>query len=152
MPFAAMLRSVKNWRLICFQCIVEKLWGGTEVKFKSRRATFAAPDNTQYRYRDGSVVDASVGYHPHRSTRFRNWGVEVASAVAARQLPELYRDRSECCGCTACEFVCPKSAISMEPDEEGFLYPVVNAGACVRCDRCESACAFKAVLVDRWEP
>lgn len=97
-------------------------------------------------------MDVSAGYHPHLSTRFRNWGAEVAPAVAARPLPELYRDRSECCGCTACEFACPRGAISMEPDEEGFLYPVVDAAVCIRCGRCEGACAFKATLVDRWEP
>ncbi len=119
--------------------------------FTPRRG-FTPPDNAPYRYRDGSQVDASPGYHPHASTRFRNWGAEVPPAVTKRDLPELYRDRSECCGCTACEFACPRGAISMEPDEEGFLYPVVDAAVCVRCGRCEGACAFKATLVDRWEP
>lgn len=115
--------------------------------FTPRRG-FVPPDNAPYRYRDGSAVDASPGYHPHRSTRFRNWGTEVAAAVAGRPLPELYRDRSECCGCTACAAACPRDAISMEPDEEGFLYPVVDAALCVRCGGCERACAFKGALLD----
>lgn len=34
--------------------------------------------------------------------------------------------KSSCCGCTACFNICPKNAISMQPDEEGFLYPVVD--------------------------
>lgn len=116
------------------------------------RKGFVPPDNTPYCYRDGSPVDASPGYHPHLSTRFRNWGAEVSAAVAKRELPELYRDRSECCGCTACAAVCPRDAITMESDEEGFAYPVVDVARCIRCMRCEGACVFKVALVERWSP
>lgn len=35
-------------------------------------------------------------------------------------------DKSKCCGCTACYNACPKSAISMQEDNEGFLYPTVD--------------------------
>lgn len=35
-------------------------------------------------------------------------------------------------------------AITMMPDEEGFLYPVVDAEICTRCYKCISVCAFKA--------
>lgn len=118
-------------------------------RFESERARFRAPDNAPYRYLDGSAVDNSPGYHPHLSTRFRDWGAEVTAAVAKRGLPELYRDRSECCGCTACEFACPRGAIAMEPDEEGFLYPVVDAAKCIRCGKCERACTFKETLLDK---
>ena len=119
--------------------------------FTSRRG-FTPPDNTPYSYRDGAQVDASPGYHQHASTRFRNWGAEVTAAVARRGLPELYRDRSECCGCTACAAVCPRGAITMEPDEEGFAYPVVDAALCIRCGRCVDACVFKEALTERWRP
>lgn len=118
---------------------------------KPRRG-FVPPDNVRYRYRDGSPVDSSPGYHPHVSTRFLNWDAEVRPGIAARELPELYRDRSECCGCTACAAVCPRDAISMEPDEEGFAYPVVNVALCIRCGRCMDVCAFKVALVERWQP
>lgn len=123
-----------------------------KIRSFSPRRGFTPPDNASYRYRDGSPVDTSPGYHPHFATRFRNWGAEVPSAVAKRRLPELYRDRSECCGCTACIAACPQDAIAMEPDEEGFGYPVVDAACCVRCMRCEDACVFKAALIERWRP
>ena len=29
-------------------------------------------------------------------------------------------EKSTCCGCTACESICPKQAITMQPDENGF--------------------------------
>lgn len=116
------------------------------------RGGVSSPDNARYRYRDGSRVDTSPGYHPHASTRFRNWDLEIPALIAKRELPELYRDRSECCGCSACAAVCPRNAIVMEPDEEGFSYPVVDASLCIRCQKCNAVCVFKTVLVNCWSP
>ncbi len=45
-----------------------------------------------------------------------------------------------CSGCSACANICPKNAISMEPDEEGFLYPVIHLESCVSCGKCEKVC------------
>lgn len=49
-------------------------------------------------------------------------------------------DKTKCCGCTACFNICPQKCISMEPDEEGFLYPIVNTDECIRCGMCEKVC------------
>lgn len=49
-------------------------------------------------------------------------------------------NKTDCCGCTACANICPKDAIVMEPDFEGFLYPKVLADKCVDCGLCEKAC------------
>jgi len=49
-------------------------------------------------------------------------------------------NKNECTGCGACVSVCPKKAITMQPDEEGFLYPAVNGDLCVECDLCEKRC------------
>lgn len=76
---------------------------------------------------------------PHGSMRYRNNDKGTEDKV----LPELYEDRANCCGCSACCAICPVRAIVMEPDEEGFLYPIVDAEKCIRCYRCTSACAFK---------
>lgn len=46
----------------------------------------------------------------------------------------------ECVGCGACENVCPVKAISMQENEEGFLYPVVDADLCVSCNKCNHVC------------
>lgn len=48
--------------------------------------------------------------------------------------------KSQCCGCTACEKVCPVQCISMQPDEEGFLYPVIQEDTCIHCKKCETVC------------
>lgn len=49
-------------------------------------------------------------------------------------------DKFNCCGCTACAAICPKSCISMKEDNEGFLYPTVDKEACVNCGACDRVC------------
>ena len=78
-------------------------------------------------------------YEPHRSTRY----LSVESDNHTKALPELYHERENCCGCSACFAICPANAIEMLPDEEGFLYPAVDAEKCIRCYRCISVCVFK---------
>lgn len=55
-------------------------------------------------------------------------------------MKKLHKEKSKCSGCSACEQVCPKHCIRMEPDAEGFLYPHVNHEECVDCGLCEKVC------------
>lgn len=50
------------------------------------------------------------------------------------------KNKENCCGCTACKNICPKGAIEMVPDEEGFLYPKVNHDKCIKCGLCKKVC------------
>lgn len=52
------------------------------------------------------------------------------------------QDKKQCAGCTACAASCPRKAISMVQDEEGFLYPVVAFDVCIDCGICNEVCAF----------
>lgn len=56
----------------------------------------------------------------------------------------LFKNKENCCGCGACYSVCPKSAITMQEDEEGFLYPIIEDQKCIQCKKCLSVCAFKS--------
>lgn len=49
-------------------------------------------------------------------------------------------DKTKCCGCTACFNACPREAITMAPDNEGFLYPKIDMYKCVDCGICENIC------------
>ena len=110
-------------------------------------------------HRDGGNVAS------HNSTRYLN----VNQAQNNKPLPELYKLKELCCGCSACLTACPMSsisnkelvkykfldssaqtedfyytgAISMLPDEEGFMYPTVDANMCIRCYKCLSVCPYK---------
>ena len=57
-----------------------------------------------------------------------------------REIPILYKRKEECCGCTACYAICPKEAISMVEDEEGFEYPKIDENKCVHCNKCLKVC------------
>lgn len=111
-----------------------------------------------YQYKDGTyLLDSSQPdsdndyeircqeYTPHESTRYVNIIInnDVDSFTIRNELPDIYIKREACCGCTACYSICPVNAIEMRPDEEGFLYPVVDATKCIRCYKCLSVCAFK---------
>ena len=53
-----------------------------------------------------------------------------------------------CSGCFACYNVCPKKAINMRLNEEGFFYPVINKVNCVDCGRCVSVCQLSDEKID----
>lgn len=60
-----------------------------------------------------------------------------------KTVPVLYKEKELCCGCTACFAICPKSAITMVEDEEGFDYPVIDEAKCIRCYMCIKVCPIK---------
>ena len=49
-------------------------------------------------------------------------------------------DKKDCCGCNACFDACPKKAISLKIDIEGFWYPEVDQSKCIECGLCETVC------------
>ena len=46
----------------------------------------------------------------------------------------------DCVGCGSCSHRCPFNAITMEYNQEGFLYPHVNQELCVNCGECLMYC------------
>ena len=45
-----------------------------------------------------------------------------------------------CTGCSACNSICPKKAITMLNSKEGFLYPKITKQNCIECNLCEKVC------------
>ena len=54
--------------------------------------------------------------------------------------PMLYYSKKQCCGCSGCFSICPKHAITMTDDMEGFKYPVIDYGKCISCLLCQKVC------------
>jgi len=49
-------------------------------------------------------------------------------------------DKNRCTGCGGCVNVCPKSALMLKSDDEGFWYPAIDRELCIDCKKCEKVC------------
>ena len=67
-------------------------------------------------------------------------------AYDEKKFPQLIKEN--CCGCTACYSICSRNSISMVADEEGFLYPEIAIGSCIKCYKCIKVCGFDALKGD----
>lgn len=59
---------------------------------------------------------------------------------------KLEQKNLTCCGCTACYAICPKSAITMQEDSEGFKYPAIDKSKCIDCGLCCKVCPLDKKL------
>lgn len=50
------------------------------------------------------------------------------------------KEKNKCCGCGACANKCPKRAIEMVEDKNGFLFPKINKELCIDCGLCNKVC------------
>lgn len=66
-----------------------------------------------------------------------------------REKIQLVENAAACCGCSACYAVCPKRAISMRENEEGFLYPQIDDERCIACKRCIAVCPLRRRLREK---
>ena len=55
-------------------------------------------------------------------------------------------ERNTCTGCHACMNICPKNAITMQADSEGFKYPVIDKDKCIDCGLCCKVCPLDIKL------
>lgn len=65
---------------------------------------------------------------------------EKGKEAPAREAGPLLADRTCCTGCSACAAACPKDAIALVRDGEGFAFPAVDPEKCVHCGICTSTC------------
>lgn len=49
-------------------------------------------------------------------------------------------EKNKCTGCSACYNICPKNAIEMVEDDEGYIYPKIDKEKCISCKLCEKVC------------
>lgn len=51
-----------------------------------------------------------------------------------------------CTACGACVNICGRSAVTLQEDKEGFLYPSIDSTLCVNCGLCQKACPVNREL------
>ena len=49
-------------------------------------------------------------------------------------------NKKDCTGCFACYNICPKNAIKMIHDDNGFIYPEIDIEKCINCNLCKKVC------------
>lgn len=52
----------------------------------------------------------------------------------------ICKEERICTGCTACASACHLKCITMQANDEGFLYPHVDENLCINCGNCERVC------------
>lgn len=57
--------------------------------------------------------------------------------MSKREILDLVKT---CTGCFACANCCPKDAISLPENSEGFYFPVIDNEKCIDCDLCDKVC------------
>ncbi|NMA84106.1 MAG: 4Fe-4S dicluster domain-containing protein, partial [Epulopiscium sp.] len=60
---------------------------------------------------------------------------------------ELFNQKKNCCNCAACMNICPKQAITIKTDEDGFSFPMINRDLCIECGLCNNVCAFQNIPI-----
>ena len=82
---------------------------------------------------DDSVVDDE-----EKSDSAQNEQVDAKNLRLIEKM--IANNRADCNGCEACANICPKNAIKIIRDAEGFYYPQINHELCVNCGRCSESC------------
>lgn len=55
---------------------------------------------------------------------------------------EKVYSKNKCSGCGICAQKCPKNAIDMVADQNGFIYPKIDQNKCIDCHLCQKVCGF----------
>ncbi len=56
---------------------------------------------------------------------------------------ELCNEKN-CCGCGLCVTICPKKAITLKENQDGYIYPIIDQSKCINCGLCKKKCIFQS--------
>ena len=120
--------------------ILTETWNDSPIDYKKTRERLLEEREYSTARLKEACEGASNGEIPVPAHRKEDLKLQQK---AVKGVPQLFSMRDECSGCTACMNICPANAITMKPDREGFLYPLIDNDKCVHCHKCLSVCPFK---------
>ncbi len=59
-------------------------------------------------------------------------------------------NNNNCTGCSACVNICPKQALSLRQDENGFFKPYLDKDKCIDCNLCENTCPLNGIKSENY--
>lgn len=93
---------------------------------------------------DWDSVDARIDEERRKSVDFLSSAVHSIECYATQHRLPSFPPTMTCCGCGACVAACPRGALSIQEDEQGFLQAEINRKLCVECGICARVCPFSS--------
>lgn len=89
---------------------------------------------------DYDSINIKVEKIRNDSATFLSESLKKATTQFKTQSSILNKVTDICCGCGACQLVCPKKAISIVKNKDGFYEYTCNEDMCIGCNICKRVC------------
>lgn len=106
-----------------------------KVLRKDENAFNSANSPVKPEQNSGKAAQGKTEQKPLTATNVRENKIRDDSIKTVECLYDKY-----CSGCGACANLCPKNAIEMKFNAEGFLQPSVDMSLCIECGICKKLC------------
>lgn len=92
---------------------------------------------------DYEKVKKKLSYERQQSLEYLNHSLkEAVSSSLTHKGQNNVNDNGVCCGCGACVTVCPRHAISIVKNDDGFWQYTIDDEKCTHCGKCNTVCPF----------
>lgn len=89
---------------------------------------------------DYTAVNKKLGLLKEESIQYLESCLDEADKFIKDNTNRIESIGDRCTGCGACASFCPKKAITLRQNCEGFYYPMVDAEKCIKCGKCDRIC------------
>lgn len=89
---------------------------------------------------DFEAVDEAVSSYRESSVKYLIRSLDEVYKEHVKEKNHVLYSCPLCCGCGACENVCPADAVKVGTDENGFIRAKVDEDKCIECGKCVSVC------------
>lgn len=115
---------------------------GLENRLLDHRKRHLHSDEVQCAFEEANVV---LENYRCKSLDFLKEALYSAAEFPVEQERGEYRITKLCCGCGACEGVCPQKAITTKLDGEGFQHYSIDQEKCIHCGKCKTVCPMNEI-------
>lgn len=109
--------------------------GSELVRYDSRELKSVKLDKNTVENIRKTLSESSVGY-------LRNALEGVENHLRTKQINAVTKVNTLCCGCGACQAVCPTGSVKIEMNGDGFYTAILDESKCVSCGKCVSVCPY----------